>query len=459
MSFLLKNNGIGLLTINYRLETLKRKASRARFYGLWSIVYGLWSVVFILGLSTTAYSSDIYLGLTAHGNRMELGMAGFVPVDGTVEEAKYGRLIQDVLRNDLLFSRYFNLIEDGPLYTGKDTELVDWQDKGANVLVCGKISLSGRSIELTGQLFDVYGKSIIWEKVFKGDIDDIRAIAHELNDDMIFRFTGEKGIAHTKIAFTNNGTGSKELYVIDYDGYNPRRITDDRSINILPKWSPDGKEILFTTYKYGNPDLYSISPTGGSRKAVSTRQGLNTAGSFSPDGKQIALTLSRGDFPNIYILGRDGRQDRQLTFGRAIATSPYFAPNGKEIVFVCDRPGYPQLYIMNLDGGNMRRLTTQGFCDSPCWSPRGDKIAFSQRVDDRNGYEIFMYDLNTLKSIRLTFNPGNDENPSFSPDGRFVVFTSTKAGKKEIHVMAIDGSGLRKIGDLPGSSTTPSWAP
>jgi TolB protein len=434
----------------------ERKGKRENGYGIMAAF--LLCFFSLLSFSFSLDAADIYLGLTAHGNRMELGMAGFIPANGTVDEAKFARLIQDVLRNDLLFSRYFNLVEDGPMFTGKDAEIVDWQDKGANVLVCGKLAQHNRDIELTGQLYDVYGKSVIWEKVFKGTLDDLRSLAHDMNDEVIFRFTGEKGIAHTKIAFTNNGTGYKELYLVDYDGFNPRRITNDRSINILPKWSPDGREMIYTTYKYGNPDLYSISPEGTSRRPVSTLQGLNTAGSFSPDGKQIALTLSRGEYPNIFIIERDGKQDYQLTFGRAIATSPYFAPNGKEIVFVCDKPGYPQLYIMNLDGGNMRRLTTPGFCDSPCWSPRGDKIAFSQRVDDQYGYEIFMYDLNTLKTIRLTFNPGNDENPSFSPDGRFVVFTSTKFGKKELNVMAIDGSGLRKIAEMPGSSTTPAWS-
>lgn len=418
----------------------------------------LYELLLIVSLSTFVFGADIYLTLSAHGQRTDLGISGFVPENDKVEEAKLGRLVTEVLINDLLFSRYFNIVEGGPLYTGKNEELLDWQQRGANVLVCGKVSLRKNELVVTGQLFDIYSQKVIWEKTFYGSVDEFRYIAHDLNDEIIFRFTGEKGIAHTKIAFVNNGSKSKELYVMDYDGYNPRQLSSDRSINLFPKWSPDGKEIIFTTYRYGNPDLYAMAVPGGERRAVSKLQGLNTAGSFSPDGQSIALTLSRGNVPNIYIIKKDGSIIRQLTFLRGIATSPCFAPNGKEIVYISDIPGWPQVYIINLDTGRSRRIITRGFCDSPVWSPRGDRIIFTMRVRDY-GYELFVYDLNTSEVSRLTYGKARQESPSFSPDGRFITYSSTINSKSEIYVMAVDGSGVRKLTDLPGSSTTPSWSP
>lgn len=416
-------------------------------------------VILILVLSAgCCYAIDVYLSLSAHGQRLELGFAGFIPQNATIEDTKLCREIQDVLRYDLLFSRYFNISEGGPLYTGKDEELQEWVDIGANTLICGKLKRNESGLVLIGQLLDIASKQVIWESTYVGTENDYRRIAHELNDDIVLRFTGEKGIAHTKIAFVNKRGWSKELFLVDYDGYNLRQLTWDESLNLLPKWSPDGDEILYTTYRFGNPDLYSIYPKTGRRRAVSYIQGLNTTGAFSPDGTKIVLTVSHGTNPNLYLLERSGKIIRKMTVSQSIDTSPSFAPNGKEIVFISDRPGYPQLYIMNLEGGNLRRITTPGFCDSPAWSPRGDKIAFTMRLGRQN-YDLYIYDLTKSRILRLTEDERNNENPSWSPDGRFIVFSSNRTGTNELHIIGADGSGIRKLGEIPGNSSTPSWSP
>jgi len=149
---------------------------------------------------------------------------------------------------------------------------------------------------------------------------------------------------------------------------------------------------------------------------------------------------------------------RRLSRDGTIETSPSFAPNGQEIVFISDRAGYPQLYLMNIAGGNIRRITTNGFCDSPAWSPRGDKIVFTMRKG-REHYDLYVYDLPSASISRLTQDERNNENPSWSPDGRFIVFTSSRYGKNELYTMAVDGSGIKKLGEIPGSSYTPSWSP
>jgi TolB protein len=113
---------------------------------------------------------------------------------------------------------------------------------------------------------------------------------------------------------------------------------------------------------------------------------------------------------------------------------------------------------MGLDGANERKLPTDGYCDSPCWSPRGDKIVFSQR-QGRDNYDIYIYDLATTRVARLTQGQGTNENPVWSPDGRFIVFSSTRSGRKELYIIAADGSGARKLTDQPGNSATPSWSP
>ena len=407
----------------------------------------------------SAGASDIYLGLTAHGQRMDIGIAGFTSPQEKIEDARVGRLIQDILRNDMLLSRYFNIIEGGPLYTGNPDELADWENRGANVLVCGSVKFQGRKLSLTAQLLDIGSRQVIWEKTLQADSDEYRLLAHRLNDEIVVRFTGERGIATTTIAFVYVAQGAKNIYLVDYDGYNQRPLTDDRTINTLPSWSPDGKEIVYTTYRYANPDLYAYLIDTGKRRAVSRRQGLNTAASYAPDGSVIALTLSRQNNSDIYLITPQGNEIKRLTRNRSIETSPSFAPNGKEVVYISDFPGYPQLYIMGIDGGKQRRLLAEkGFCDSPAWSPRGDKIVFTMRQEGY-GYDLFLYDLASNKTIRLTQEKGNEENPTFSPDGRFVVFSSEQAGKSALYSLAIDGSGMRKVTDLPGGCVAPAWSP
>lgn len=409
-------------------------------------------------LAVVGRTVEIYLTLSNHGQRTEIGLAGFMPLSQTVDEARAAREIGEVLRFDLLFSRYFNLVEDGPLYSGKDEELLAWADRGAGMIICGTVRLRGSEVVLTGRLLDVGSKQAVWEKTYIGGVKESRRMAHELNDDLLERITGERGIAHSKIVFVNNRTRAKELYVVDYDGANLQHLTLDNSINILPRWSPKGDEVVYTTYRYGNPDLYAISFPGSYTRPVSRVQGLNTAANYSPDGQNIVLTISQGEYPNLYLLTRGGKIVRRLTNGRWIDTSPCFAPNGREIVYVSDRPGIPQLFIMNLEGGNQRRLSARGYCDSPAWSPRGDKIAFSMR-QGRDNNDIFVYDLEKDSITRLTQDEGSNENPSWSPDGRFLVFSSSRSGRKELFTIAVDGSGQRRLGDIPGASATPSWSP
>ncbi|MDR3092421.1 MAG: Tol-Pal system beta propeller repeat protein TolB [Endomicrobium sp.] len=403
---------------------------------------------------------DVYLSLSATGKRSDIAIEYFVAADGKADTVKYAKLLKEIIENDLIFSRYFNIVQDIPKNTENTLKerLFSWEKKGASVLLTASVSIDGDKLVLESNLLDVATGETIWKRKYKNEILNYRYMSHEISDEIVRKFTGETGIARSKIVFVNDGTRFKELYIIDYDGYNLRKLTKDNKINILPKWSPDGKQIIYTSYLYNNPDLFVLDFVKNRRSIISKYQGLNASGSFSPDGKKILLTLSRGRYPNLYLINMSGEILRRMTEGSYIDTSPSLAPNGQEVVFISDRPGYPQLYIMSVDGGNIRRLTTSGSCDSPSWSPRGDKIVFTMRQSKGN-YDLYVYDLPTAKITKLTNNHRNNENPTWSPDGRFVTFYSNISGKGEIYIMAIDGSGIRKLVELPGTSYTPSWSP
>lgn len=402
--------------------------------------------------------TEVYLSLTSASKRSDIGISNFSSSDGSQESVKSAKILKEAIENDLVLSRYFNIILGDPSAMLSFEEQLDkWYEKGAIILLKADVKATKDTVELDIRLYDVTSGEIIWKDLYKENISSQRKIAHNVSNEIIKRFSGAEGIAHSKIAFINNSTGHKEVYIIDYDGYNLKRLTRDNKINILPKWSPDGKSIIYTSYLYDNPDLFMLDLEKNKKTSVSKIQGLNTAAAFSPDGERIVLTLSRGAYPNLYLINKKGEIIRRMTSGHHIDTSPNFAPNGKEIVFISDRPGYPQLYIMNVDGGNVRRITTSGFCDSPAWSPRGDKIVFTMRQPKGN-YDLYIYDLPTGNITRITRNKRNNVNPTWSPDGRFIVYASNRNGKYDLFIMAIDGSGTRKLVTMPGTSYTPSWS-
>ncbi|OGR85953.1 MAG: hypothetical protein A3A86_03160 [Elusimicrobia bacterium RIFCSPLOWO2_01_FULL_60_11] len=185
---------------------------------------------------------------------------------------------------------------------------------------------------------------------------------------------------------------------------------------------------------------------------------MNTSASFSPDGKTIVATLSYQDATNLYLLDRKGALLRRLTRTRGSDTSASFSADGRKIIFVSDRSGSPQIYMMNADGSKPERLSDGGWCDGPIWSPLGDKVAYS-RGDGTGHHDIILQDLATGGKIQVTSDSGRNENPTFSPDGRFIAFSSTRQGRREIYIASTDGVVQRKLSDIPGSSSTPSWEP
>ncbi|MFH0807064.1 MAG: hypothetical protein V2A57_01455 [Elusimicrobiota bacterium] len=410
------------------------------------------SLALIFSTSVFTYPVDVYLKLTAKGEKINIGLISF----GETELAKK---IQDVLKTDLLFTRYFNVTPMHAAFTGKKEEFDYFRNQFIDVILTGSLNTENARRTLNIKMYNVESGELMFEKKFQDSGNDYRSSAHNVNDEIVLRFTGQRGIAHTKVVFVNDSTGSKEIYKIDYDGYNFKRLTQDDSINIFPKWSTDGEKIAFTTYKYGNPDLYVMTNTGTNRRAVSTYQGLNISPTWTNDNNSMALTVSKGKSPNIYIENLSGQILKRLTHSTGIDSSPCFSPSNRELAFISDRAGIPQLYICDSEGTNVRRIITEGYSDSPSWSPKGDKITFAMRFGAESYFNIYLYDIASDKAVSLTNGQGSNENPSFSPDGRFIVFSSTRNGKKELFVICVDGSGEHKLADIKKNSIMPHWSP
>ena len=381
--------------------------------------------------------------------------------------------LAESLRGALTFTGLFqvlnpNMFLQDPQQMGTDLaeiKFAEWSFLGADMLVRGSYRVSGGKLEVTFRLFDVVNQTQIMKKSYLDDATAVRPIVLRFADDMMLQLTGEPGIFNTRIAFVGNGTGHKEIYVADFDGFNPRRLTTDNNIDLNPEWSQDGKSLAYVSYKKGNPsqkenpNLYLMDLVSKSVQILSQRPGLNIAPAWHPQGGKLAVTLSVSGNSELYLIDTRGQIVEQLTKSFAIAVSPSWSPDGRKVAYVSNRTDKPQIYILDLASNTSTRLTFEGdYNTSPAWSPRGDRIAFSGFYEGR--FNIFLISPNGNDLRQLTGGSGNNENPCWSPDGRMILFQSDRQGGTTLWVMLANGSDQRPLGlRLGGTHTEPAWSP
>ncbi len=398
----------------------------------------------LLAISDFANSQDIYLRLTDYGG----GKTNLVIQPFTTKEISYELLtrvrnIENVVRHDLEYSLYFDVFADSTTISDSNSQAI---------IVKG----SADNTQLSVACEDFASHEVIFEENYPLG-DELRQTAHKISDDIIEYIIGEKGIASTKIVFSYRTAGSKELAIIDYDGFNFTPLTKNGRFNLFPAWAPDSRRILFSTHTNNRLCIYLFDLVKKEITAISSFNGLNFAPCWSPDASKICLSLTKDGNAEIYILDLASKNLNRLTYNRAIDTSPAFSPNSREIAFVSDRTGNPQVYVMDIHGGNLRRLTFHGnYNTSPAWSPRGDIIAYVSREAD-NSQQIYVTDPYDFSPVRLTYD-GNNEEPSWSPDGLHIVFTSNRTGIYELFTMNWDGSRERKLTDGL-TANAPDWSP
>lgn len=421
------------------------------------------TVVFLLscGALFALPQTDVYIGISSVGNKT-LPAIGMPPFNATsAPERAAASEIYDTLRADLLFARYFDIRTSGPMFNASNITavLAGWAKEKANYVLVGEVSYAEPHYTMKIYVYDVATRTAVFSKAFKGGKHSLRRLAHIAADQIVNALLGKRGIADTKIAFANNATRRKEIYMVDYDGQNLQKLTNDKSISILPRWSKDGR-IYYTTYKYKNPDIFAIDLKKGKIAPIIIRGGLSLIGGVSPDGRALVFTSSGGSNPSIYLYNLDTHQKMRLTNKASVDGSPSYSPDGKYITFVSNRAGNPQIYVMELETGVTRPLTrTFNWSDTPQWSPTGEWIVFSGRESPFHPMDIFLVDLTGTQIRRLTTDAGSNEDPTWSPDGRFIAFTSTRgSGKRRLYVMDVDGSAPHLIADLPGDSFTPHWS-
>ena len=414
-------------------------------------------------LSPTASRAEYYLGIV-RGAAKKIPLS-ILDIRDDSSSPNLRDTALDILRADLRRSQIFDVVDPDKLdisYSEKDEPPVEILKRagtfGLTGVVWARLSRKGRELVLSGRVYDAVTGLRLTSKEYFGNESTLRRMVHEFADEIVSRYTGEKGIARTRIAYISDRTGQKEVYVMDYDGVNPLKVTADRSICMSPAWSPDGTMLVYVSFRDKNPDLYGLKLGSGRRWKILGFRGLNISPAWSPDGKRLAVALSKDGGAEIYIMKRDGKSLERLTYGTYDNVSPSWSANGREIVFTSGRPGTPQLYIMNADGADVRRITHEGVYNaSPHWSPRGDRIVFTSMVKGRFRIATIRPDGSDFRL--LTDGPGDDEDPSWSPSGRQIVFSSSREGRFNIYIMNMDGTDIERITPDGANYTAPAWSP
>ncbi|PWE29425.1 Tol-Pal system protein TolB [Maritimibacter sp. 55A14] len=341
----------------------------------------------------------------------------------------------------------------------------DWRPINAQALITGAVGLTNGQLTVKFRLFDVFAQAPLGDGLqFGGPEASWRRMAHKVADAVYSRITGEKAYFDSRVVFVSE-TGPKNdrlkrLAIMDYDGANVQFLTGDNSIVIAPRFSPDGRRVLYTSYQSGFPRIYVLDIGNMSQRALDEQPGIMTfAPRFSPDGRTVIFSLSRGSNTDIYALDINTGERRQLTNSAAIDTAPSFSPDGRFIVFESDRSGSQQLYIMSAGGGEARRISFgQGRYGTPVWSPRGDLVAFTKINQGRFHIGVMRTDGSEERLLTSSFL---DEGPTWSPNGRVIMFARQSAGADgapSLWSVDISGRNLKRV-PTPQAASDPSWSP
>jgi TolB protein len=288
-------------------------------------------------------------------------------------------------------------------------------------------------------------------------------IAHRFADEIIFRLGGGiPGVAESRIFFISNRTGHKEVWVMDYDGAGQEQLTKLNSIALSPRISPDGSRVAFSAISGDSWQILMYSMDLGRLVSFPRFRGGNYSPAWSSDGAKLAFSSSMSGESQIYVTDANGAGPKRLSSSRGSNISPVFNPKtNAQIAWVSGRTGLPQIYIMDADGSNVQQITTEGYAVSPTWSPNGMALAFSwirhYGPGAPGGQDIYLMDVASRQFVQLTHDAGRNDFPSWSPDGRHLVFQSTRTGSEQIWTMLADGTHQQQL-TKNGNNSLPNWS-
>ena len=426
-------------------------------------VSGVVGLILMLAIAVKPATALVEIDIT-QGNIEPLPIAITDFGGGTI-----GEELASVITSDLRNSGIFAPI-DPAAFIQRDASVdqqprfVDWRPLNAQALVVGRVSQQGGQLVADFRLWDVFAGSQIRDgQRFTTQSGNVRRLAHIIADEIYERITGEPGYFDSQVVFVNE-TGPKDrrikqLAIMDYDGANPRTITNGNALVLTPRFSPTTQQITYMSYESGAPRVYLLDIGSGQRRLLGDWPGMTFAPRFSPDGRQVVMSLQSGGNSNLYRLDLASLQPTQLTRSASIDTSPSFSPDGRQIVFESDRGGSQQIYIMPASGGQPTRISFgDGSYSTPVWSPRGDLIAFTKQVGGKFQIGVMRTDGSRERILTEGFH---NEGPTWAPNGQALMFfrdTLGPNGGPQLWSIGVTGRNERQV-PTPAFGSDPAWSP
>ncbi len=449
-----------------------RKARTGMFVRICSFLFaGLMCVLLVGSPAHALLEIDITQGKV---EPLAIAIPDFV--GDTAEEATIGGDVAKIVMNNLSRSGLFRPL-DPRSFIEKQTDpnatprFGDWRIINSLALVTGQTTMEpdGR-LKLEFRLWDVFAEQQMIGLQFFTTPENWRRVAHLVSDAIYQRLTGEEGYFDTRIVHIAEsgpkGRRVKRLAIMDQDGANPSFLTDGQDLVLTPRFSPTNQQITYLSYYNSTPRVYLFNLETGQQEVVGEFQGMTFAPRFSPDGRKIIMSLERNGNSDIYTMDLATRQVERLTTVPAIDTSPSYSPDSRQITFNSDRGGSSQIYVMNADGTNVHRISYgegSGTYSTPVWSPRGDLIAFTKQSNGRFSIGVMRPD---GSGGRILTEGWHAEGPSWSPNGRVVVFfretqsvdDTGRGYSTRLWSVDLTGYNERQL-VTPGDASDPAWSP
>ncbi len=382
-----------------------------------------------------------------------------VAVATFADEADAPAEVSAIIKADLERSGIFKVISTGTVIG--ETGAIDhaqWKARGANALVVGTVDkLSDGRIEVRYKLHDTIKSTQLSSLTLAKGARFTRVTAHKIADDIYEKLTGTRGAFATRVAYVNENRGERDyrLEIADADGEGTQVAVRSREPIISPSWSPDGDKVAYVSFEQRKPVIYVQDLVTGARKVVVNEKGSNSAPSWSPDGSKLTVALSKDGNTQVYSVNVDGSGLRRLSNSSGIDTEPQFSADGQSIYFTSDRSGGPQIYKMSASGGNAQRITFKGSYNiSPRVSSDGKTLAWVSQRD--GGYSLYAMDLASGQELRLAEAA---TEPSFSPNGKYIMYATKTGGRTSLAVVSVDGRIQQRLTTKAGNIREPNWGP
>ncbi len=267
----------------------------------------------------------------------------------------------------------------------------------------------------------------------------------------------------TKIAFASNRGGNWDIYIMNPDGSEQKRVTRSSAGDYSPVWSPNGEQILFVSNRDGVYDLYVMDANGRHVRRVFRELVLRIQPTWSPDGERIAFHTQKPQWKpewNIQTATIYGADVEDVAEVVQQGGSPSWSPDGNEIAFIDYVKGMRRIRIITLDSGKVQTFLPKElpWMSTPAWSPDSNKLAFSwSKWGGARPPAIFVANRDGRGLKRVVKSEWRVFGPAWSPEGDKLAYIE-QGDNDSLQIFVVDiHTGVRKQLTDEGLNSSPAW--